>query len=146
MYVSKEFLKSLENNDKTIMFKFNGIDQTPVSNYIVEPIDFEDIPVDQTDSANDSWEELVEENDIGPDGQIVKYSDMTRDYMRKLVQKRILINISEDDILHYVSFCHRKKYNVNDWENFIWGAYAVHIRGDPMPYELRDYNKFKDVF
>ena len=146
MYVSKEFLQSLENNDKTIMFKFNGIDQTPITNYTVEPIDYEDVPVDQSDSSNDSWEELVEENDIGPDGKVVKYTDITKDYMRKLIQKGYLINISEDDIEHYVSFCHRKKYNVNDWENFIWGAYAVIIRGDPMPFEIRDYNKFKDVF
>ena len=66
--------------------------------------------------------------------------------MRKLVRIGYLINIEEDDIEHYVAFCHRKKYNVNDWENFIWGAYAVKIRGDPMPFEIRDYNKFKDIF
>ena len=137
-YVSKQFLESQKDNPNTLLYKLNGIEEVPsVDEYIVEPIDYVDVQVEK--DSDEEWQELLED-DIDTNGEQISYKEKTKQYMRELRDKNIIRHMDDDDIEHYVQYCHRKRWDVLKFTNWIWAAYAVKIRGDPTRFELRDYN------
>ena len=141
VYPSPEFLSAQRDNPKIVYFKYNGIERPNINDeYIVEPYDFEDVEVEE-ESIDSEWDELLksDDDDIDENGRRISYREKTIQYAKELNQITVK-NMDPYDIEHYVQYCHRRNWNVNRWINWIWGAYAVHIRGDPTRFELNDYN------
>lgn len=138
-YPTNSFLTSQKDNPNIVFYKFNGVEEPTCNDeYIVEPIDFEDIEVDEEETNSDEdWNDIIG-SDVDEGGKHVSYREETIRMAKALKEKEVVV-MENDDIEHYVQYCHRRNWDVNKWINWIWGAYAVHIRGNPTRYEIRDY-------
>ena len=139
VYPSPEFLSGQKDNPNIVYFKYNGIERPNINDeYIVEPFDFDDVEIEEEE---DEWDELLksDDDDIDENGKRISYREKTIKYADEL-NKIGIINMDPFDIEHYVQYCHRRGWNVNKCINWIWGAYAVKIRGDPTRFEINDYN------
>lgn len=141
VYPTPEFLLNQRNNPNIVYFKFNGIERPNINDeYIVEPYDFEDVEVEE-ESIDSEWDEVLksDDDDVDENGKRISYKELTIRYATEL-NKINAINMDPYDIEHYVQYCHRRMWDVQKWINWIWGAYAVLIRGDPTRFEVNDYN------
>lgn len=132
VYPTNTFLSNQRYNTNIVFFKFNGVEEPTVNDeYIVEPIDFEDVSIEEEE---DSFE-LSLSDDEPPRKWSYKQETIKR--IKALNQKRIF-NMMPYDQDHYVQYCHRKNFDVEKWIDWVWAMYNVHVEGMKPTREEQD--------
>ena len=144
VFPTNTFLSNQRYNRNIVFFKFNGVEEPTVNDeYIVEPIDFEDVPVEE--EGSDSFEFSISDDEDMP--HINPYNKAETKRRIKELNRKGILNMMPIDQEYYVQYCHRRNYDVQKWVEWIWVAYDVNVarrrftsRSEIKAYENPDFD------
>lgn len=124
-FPSSRYLQQQKDSPYKVFFKYNGIAEPERAYYDVEPVDYIDVPVTESDS---DWDVIG--SDVGEGGKRIDYNQLTKEYLHALIDANIM-NFPEWEVDNWRDYCKRRNFNARKFEDYIWAAYMVFINKNP---------------
>lgn len=151
--ISESFLRSKIENPNCIVGKVNGATDKSNQEYEVAAADISEI--DETESFeydsdqeefsprdNFDRKEYSDSDEIDEDDQGFRINEYNKSQIHRCMRdlkKAGILTFSEWEINHYVAYCHRHMYDVENWKQYIICLHMAKIEGKKLTKPWRDF-------